>query len=195
MITKFYIKNSMKQINFFFLATLLFSGLANAQITKGNWMVGGSGNFYADIQYSNKDYFSSKTYHYNLNTGIGYFFLNKLATGLKISYEGFTPKYEGPNSSSLYSIGPYARYYFLNPEKNYNLFIESSYLVGAYSSGDFKNESRAFNISAGPTIYFNSSVGIEFFLQYSNFKFREGVSNSAGIQAGIGFQIYLEKNN
>jgi hypothetical protein len=185
----------MKTIKLFFLATLLFSGLANAQITKGNWMVGGTGSFSVDIQYSNIDDSSYKTYQYNLNTGTGYFIINSLATGFKISYDGFTPKYTGGSTRSIYSLGPYARYYFLNPEKNYNLFIESSYLIGAYIDSDFKNESRAFNISAGPTIYFNSSVGLEFFIQYSNFKFREGTSTSARIQAGIGFQIYLENNN
>jgi hypothetical protein len=156
---------------------------------------GGSGSFTSEKQYSTIDDSSYKTYHYDLNTGIGYFFMNKLAAGLKISYEGFTSKYLGGSNMSLYSLGPYARYYFFNPEKNYNLFIESSYLIGAYSSGDFKNNSRAFNVSAGPTIYFNSSVGLEFFLQYSNIKFSEGTSASARIQAGIGFQIYLEKNN
>lgn len=158
-------------------------------------MVGGSGSFISEKQYSNSVESVYKTYRYNLDTDIGYFFINKLATGLKISYEGFSPKFEGANNSSLYSLGPYARYYFLNPEKNYNLFIESSYLVGAYASGDFKNNSREFNVSAGPTIYFNSSVGLEFFVQYSDFRFKEGDSFNRRMLVGIGFQIYLEKNN
>jgi hypothetical protein len=185
----------MKTIKLFFLATLLFSGLANAQITKGNWMVGGSGSFISQKQYSTIDDFSSKTYFYNLNMGMSYFFLNKLATGVKLGYEGFTPKYEGGSISSNYNFGPYARYYFLNPEKNHNLFIESSYLIGAFTYSDFKNESRAFNVSAGPTIYFNSSVGLELFIQYSDFKYSEGNGATRKIQTGIGFQIYLENNN
>jgi hypothetical protein len=186
----------MKTIKLFFLATLLFSGLANAQITKGNWMVGGSGNFSADKNYDTEDEsLSTKTSSYNLNIGMSYFFVNKLATGVKLGYEGFTPKYEGVYSSSNYNFGPYARYYFLNPEKNYNLFIESSYLVGAYSSAGFINNRRTFNISAGPTIYFNSSVGLELFIQYSDFKYSEGTGATRKIQTGIGFQIYLENNN
>lgn len=185
----------MKTIRLFFFASLFLSGLGNAQITKGNWMVGGSGSFISEKRYSTIDDFSSKMNRYNLDTGIGYFFINKLATGLKISYEGFSPKFEGANNSSLYSLGPYARYYFLNPEKNYNLFIESSYLVGAYTNGDFRNNTRAFNVSAGPTIYFNSSVGLEFFVQYTDFKYKEGDTFDRRMQIGIGFQIYLEKNN
>lgn len=31
----------MKTIKLFFMAILFFCGIANAQITKGNWMVGG----------------------------------------------------------------------------------------------------------------------------------------------------------
>ena len=35
----------MKTIKLFFITTILFAIAANAQITKGNWMVGGSGSF------------------------------------------------------------------------------------------------------------------------------------------------------
>lgn len=50
----------MKTIRLFFFASPFFGGIANAQITKGKWIVGGSGNFSSETQYSTIDDFVLK---------------------------------------------------------------------------------------------------------------------------------------
>ncbi len=53
-----------------------------------------------------------------------------------------------------------------------------------------------FSIMAGPEIFFNSSVGMEFLLGYSYSKEDVEQANKEvrkGFQIGIGFQIHLQK--
>jgi hypothetical protein len=61
-----------------------------------------------------------------------------------------------------------------------------------------KGSINTFSASAGPVIYFNSSVGMEFLLGYYSRKEviqQNGdiINHQKGFQIGIGFQIHLEK--
>ncbi len=84
-------------------------------------------------------------------------------------------------------------------DQRYNILAESSYQYGdektvtnAYTTNIASNQ---FTFSAGPVIYFNTSVGIEFLLNYTSFGnnyVTSTRSNSFGV--GIGLQIHLEKD-
>ncbi|MDE3143471.1 MAG: hypothetical protein KGL19_04905 [Bacteroidota bacterium] len=166
---------------------------AYSQITKGNWMVGGSGSF------STK---SNSSSNIQFNPNIGYFFGNKFAAGLKFDFASQDlSNYVQSSSIGLivkrFSAGPFVRYYFLDSEKSFNLFTEGNYSYGTYEMTGYypisNGKNSIYSISMGSVIYFNSSVGIEFSIGYYNINdITLGVNNN-GLQMGAGFQIHLEK--
>ena len=93
-------------------------------------------------------------------------------------------------------------YYFLNKEKPYNIHAEANYQFGNLSltdSPDSKGKLSRFSLFVGPEIFFNSSVGMNLLVGYTNSKRdmndNSYVSNSTrGFQVAVGFQIYLQKN-
>lgn len=172
---------------------------ANSQITKGNWMVGGSGSFSTN----NVSATRFQTTNIEIKPSIGFFIATKLAAGLKFSYisEDLSKFAQMTGSPGLtvhsFLIGPFVRYYFLEPEKMVNFFAEANYSYGTYkSTGIFTisdGKSNDLSLALGSAIYFNSSVAIEFSLgYYSTHDVTYGYNNN-GFQLGIGFQIYLEK--
>jgi hypothetical protein len=180
----------MKPIKLFFIATLLFTGVANAQITKGNWMVGGNVSF----AYSTNDTNSNSTII--LSPNIGYFIIDKLALGSVLNYN--YSKSKNDSGTGLYkssNLGPFIRYYVLNEEKKVNVFFETSYNFNL-QKGDFKND--VFGAKAATVFFLNSSVGLEVSLNYSLNKYKypngsipDGSSNS--LLLGLALQIHLEK--
>ena len=179
----------MKPIRLLFIAALLFTGLANAQITKGNWMVGGNGSFSYTNSKSEQSSSSTKDYTINLSPNIGYFVYDKLALGSKLNYVLSKYYTEQGNSEFTFStVGPFVRYYFLKEEKVTNLFLESSYTF----SIDNKNKNSVFATKAGTVIFLNSSVGFEISLEYLLKKYNSG-DKSSGLLLGFGLQIHLEK--
>jgi hypothetical protein len=195
----------MKSIKFFALSMFLFTVSVNAQITKGNWMVGGNASFSSQETYSNKgmkDNISQKTVQ--LKPNLGYFLIDKFAIGARLGYEGtfFEDYGYGATKSNSFFVGPFVRYYFLKPEKVVNVFVENSYTLGeTYYRGaiEYQNNSRlekTYSFMAGPVVYFNSSVSMEFTLQYSStdIKSEEVDLTNNKFQVGLGLQIYLEKN-
>ena len=179
------------------LVVTFFSFLcSNAQITKGNWMVGGSGNFssYENKNQENGTEIIRKGIGINFSPKIGYFFLNKVAGGTSMTISYTKPKES--ESSIGYGFGPFLRYYVLNEDKQVNFFGEASYTFGETKSGDFKNTSNGYGFKAGSAIFFNSSVALEIALEYSSssYKSQSSGSNSFNnLQIGLGFQIHLEK--
>ncbi|TDT46693.1 outer membrane protein with beta-barrel domain [Maribacter spongiicola] len=177
---------------------LFFTITANSQITKGNWMFGG------DASFSNKERFNNnfkndklKTSEFDIKANAGYFFIDKLQAGIRVGYSD----YKRTNTSSdvnryLLNYGAYSRYYFLNPEKLVNIYLDGGYFFGssAFENGELKDNTHGYSISAGPTIFFNSSVAMELGLNYSSEKFK-GVNDSTenNLQLSLGFQIFLTK--
>ena len=99
------------------------------------------------------------------------------------------------NTSTIFNIGPFIRYYFLNTETPFNLFAESGYKYGSISGKGQITDQRLNTLffSGGPVLYFNSAVGLEFIISYSRTKVVgfTGVNNE--IKFGIGFQFHLKK--
>ena len=176
-----------KSILFFFIA-FIFCGHADSQITKGNWLVGGNANFSLQQEMLNQSNITG--FSINAAPDIGYFIIDKFAAGAKTKLSYRFIKLNGPVDKSTYlGFGPFLRYYFLSTSNRINIFAESAYQY----SVDFKGHSQNdFNFSAGPVIYFNTSVGLEFAFTYDTFKGTiSGPANTFSF--GIGFQIHLEK--
>jgi hypothetical protein len=192
-----------------FFAILVFSLSAQAQLDKNTWLVGGSGNFNS----SKRNYVSytmpttngySKDVTFSLFPNIGYFISDKFAVGLKTLFSWSKGEFfpddpawsGGKTTSTKFSIGPFARYYFLDMTKQYNVLSEVSYQGGTWNSVGTKGALRSFNASVGPVIFFNSSVGLEMLFGYSanSENFKGSYKNSPkGFNVNIGFQIHLLK--
>lgn len=186
----------MKSIKLFFTAILFCSITTNAQITKGNWMVGGNGNLssYETKYINNGSGVINKGVGINISPNLGYFFSNKFVAGLSTNIGYTKPKnYE---SSFGYGVGPFVRYYFLKEEKRVNLFAQTNYIFGETKSGSNKSQSNGYGFKAGPVIFFNSSVGLEMSIDYNSSKLTPNGAESStynNFQIGLGFQIHLEK--
>jgi|JI6StandDraft_1071083.scaffolds.fasta_scaffold119979_2 hypothetical protein len=182
----------MKFIKSLIVTSILFAFSANSQITKGNWMVGGN----ASLSFISSNDNSSKTTILNVSPNVGYFFFDKFSFGTLLNYSNSKTK-DAMGGSSIYknvNIGPFARYYILNKEKDYNLFYESSYNFSLLK----ENKNTEFGNKLGTVIFLNSSVGFEFSLKYSinKYKYPNGIlpdSKSDNFIFGLGLQIHLEK--
>ena len=185
--------NNMQKTILLIIATNFIIYNVNSQITKGNWLVGGSTNF-STIQYSSAASLHYKQTNFQINPIVGYFLKDKFALGLRpsLSYGRATGSNNTVYSSgTVINIGPFARYYFLKPENIFNLFAQGSYGYGTVTGGQ---RSNTFSFAAGPVLYFNSSVGLEFTIGYSTTKSVGFSGNNNEVLFGIGFQIHLEKD-
>lgn len=184
------------------LVTFLFFNNSNGQITRDTWMIGGNGNFIFSNSNTSSPNTKSTSTNLTLAPNIGYFFIDKFAGGLRLSFNRYHIKYGQANNNFStfrnYGIGPFVRYYFLDIDNPYNILVEGSYQFGdekTETTNSTNNSStNIISFSAGPVIYFNSSVGIEFLLNYSS----TGVSGNKGrgdsFGIGIGLQIHLQKD-
>lgn len=175
------------------LIAVCFLFTAKAQITKGNWLVGGSGSFNriktADVKES----------YLQLSPDIGYFFFDRFAAGLKPSYtfDKLTSATSYGGKSWWIYIGPFVKYYFLNAEKQFNILLEGNYQYGfskatAYNSIS-NNKTNKFSFFTGPVIYFNSAVGLEILGGYE-LNYTSNYPQQSKIVISIGLQFHLEKN-
>jgi hypothetical protein len=193
--------NYMKKVILFVIAASFIYSNANSQITKGNWMLGGSASFSSiktiDITGGNS------TSILNISGNVGYFITNKLAIGLKpnVSFESIKTD-NGHLSQNVSAIGPFLRYYFFPFDGRVNFFTEVSYALGvvkSYGNGvsnyDWSNQTNSFSFKGGPAIFLNSSVALELSLGYLSYRvIGETKSGSNTFQIGLGLQFHLEKN-
>ena len=189
----------MKTIKLIFTLTLFSFLTSNAQITKGNWMVGGNGSYSNKESYTNNFNSSKlKTTEIDVKANIGYLFVDNLQAGIILNYLKYNLKNDDSGASNKHWLkyGVYSRYYFLKNEKTINFFLDGSYSLGnrIYYNGDYKDKSSGYSFSAGPTVFFNSSVAMEMAVNYSSTKFK-GINDfiENDLRFTIGFQIFLEK--
>jgi hypothetical protein len=187
------------------------------QIKKGNWLLGGSANFSSSnqelvISAGNQ---KSTFINYTIAPNIGYFLMDKFAAGLKagitkgkadggdLRQGGVIVAGGGYSNITWFDFGPFFRYYFLPMDKQFNLLIEGNYMYGKGDLHPGKGIRNSYSFHAGPVIYFNSSVGLEFVVGYSSEKKKLFQLNSdnldysskiKALQVGLGFQFYLERD-
>jgi hypothetical protein len=191
------------------LCLLNISLFASSQLTRGNWLAGGSGSLYSFNQNSHASApINSVQFKYlnvDISASIGYFISNKIALGLRPAFSwqkgkavGFTGNASGGNTNTKrYEIGPFGRYYFLNINKQFNIVGDVSYQYGIVDFKDTRNgHSTKFTILTGPVVYFNSSVGLEILLGYSSRNELYGPYKEymKGFLATIGLQVHLERD-
>jgi hypothetical protein len=193
----------MKKIFLLLTITMTYS-MAECQLDKGVWLVGGSGKFYSYNESNSSSTLGhdAKYTQIDISPSIGYFVADKLAFGLRPTLSSIKGGYIADGGGittnvQRFWVGPFGRYYFLNTEKQYNIVTDVCYQLGFFGGGLLKGNLSTFSALAGPEIFFNSSVGIEFLLGY-NYR-KEDVEDGnkdikKGFQVAVGFQIHLEKN-
>jgi Outer membrane protein beta-barrel domain len=173
----------------------IFCFKSHSQITKGNWMLGGNTGFSSTNYESNV---GSKSTFIVLrgSPNVGYFFSDKVAAGLRLDFLNNKQKATSTNTSSKYTtmgLGPFVRYYFLQSNSQTNILVEASYQYGTEKGDSWKYKKNTFSLVAGPVIYLNTVVGMEFLVGYFSSKYMDYDGNNNSLQVGIGFQIHLEK--
>jgi hypothetical protein len=133
----------------------------------------------------------------NISPSAGYFLYDKLAAGARLAFDHqYATSGISTSSYSRIDIGPFVRYYFLSTENRVNIFAEGTYLLQLSKlSGEQYGATNGYKISAGPVVYLNNIVGIEFTVGYSS---QQGVVKDGFIntfRTGVGLQIHLEKQN
>jgi len=200
----------MKPILFITIA-LLVTTSSYAQLDQHTWLVGGTGSFYSytDNYSSQQLTQTGKWTNIDLSASIGYFPLDKLCAGIRplfSSTKGSNTASNGSIGTSngyFLSAGPFARYYFLNSEKQFNLLADVCYQVGMNKYIDALHRKGKYNIFSamgGIEAFFNSSAGIEILLGYSkktisiNDNTAGAFNNTkSGFQMSVGFQLHLIK--
>lgn len=186
---------------------VFFVANSYAQITKGNWLVGGNAAFsHAKFKSPDMNLYNSTTV--TVAPNIGYFLWDKFCSGIKISFQ--LNKQDYPDNSTngsisyssktqFYNIGPFVRYYLLKPDKLANVVIEVSYQhqmrKDISPNSNTKQNANMFMISGGPVVYFNSSIGMEFTIGYAHQRFDRNVGSNNYIQASLGLQVHLRKDD
>jgi hypothetical protein len=180
----------------FTLTVLLFTFACTAQITKGQFLIGGSGTYYAS-SYRQTD---AKFRGFELDARGGIFLLNKLAGGIQLGYNynkefgtvEITNQYYEQYDRSI-NVGPFARYYFLNAAKKINLLADASYFRCWSKSGNLYGGSKwktyGYAFAAGPVLFLNPNVSLETTL---NYEYRFEYFPTA-LQVKLGLQVHLSK--
>ena len=167
----------------FLLSTSLY-----AQVQKGNYLLGGNLSFQS-TQYSADE---SKTTKWNVNPNAGYFFIDKLVGGARVSF--IQLEHEGDSFTDIMA-GPFVRYYFLPVDRKTNLFLDAAYLFGSEKYDDFDAVGKTeLGFAAGPAFFFNPSIAMEAVISWRSLKYKnaDGKYNTLGI--GVGLQIHFQCN-
>ena len=177
-----------------FVFSFFFTAASYSQIAKGFWMLGGNGSF--ENSKTNYPQGQIKVTHIRISPNVGYFFVDKFATGLRIDLThtkggSINPPY---SKYTTLQVGPYIRYYFLDADKRFNLVTEAgvSYLTFK-ANDDSRNNSFEFNSLGGAVLFLNSSVGVEMLAGYKAGKSGETVPYNS-LSFLIGLQIHLERD-
>jgi hypothetical protein len=201
----------MKPI-FFITIALLITTSSYAQLEKSTWLVGGTGSFYSytDDYTSQPLTQSGKWTSIDLSASVGYFVIDKLCGGIRplFSFSKGTDKSSTGTISTgkqyYLSAGPFARYYFLDKNKPFNILTDVCYQLGINQYLTAGHESGKYNIfsaKAGIEAFFNSSAGVEILVGYYD-KLVSIEDNTTGafndikkgFQVSIGFQLHLIKD-
>jgi len=174
-----------KNSAFFLMACISFLGLipnAQAQIQKGNLMVGGN------LMDLNASFGDHSSFTMNIVPKLGYFIEDNLAIGANVGLKYVTTKNQG--NTFGYQVGAFGRYYFgkdqVTPLLNHGRFFAE---VNAGIGGD-NSTPVGFDFGFGPgySYFITPNIGIEGLVKFNGIV---GTGVSTGISFGLGFQIYL----
>jgi hypothetical protein len=172
-----------------FAAFLLVSSHSMfAQVNQGQWLVGGSAGFESG-KFGDDE--TNKYTRINVSPNAGYFFIDKLAGGLRLGFESTKVK-SADDANSTFSLAPFVRYYFLDAGEKVNIFLDGSYGFGS-EGGDEKESFNEFAFMAGPAVFLSPNTALEFALYYKSAggDLYGGDDRFNRFGLNIGFQVHL----
>jgi hypothetical protein len=182
----------MKRHLLMVLLTITIATFASAQTYQGQWMVGGNASFSTSKTEDDDD--DSRVTDFSISPDVGYFFINNLAGGLRLSFNSSKVKADD-EAFTFFSAAPFLRYYFLPPAQKINVFGEASYGIGSSDVliGDDKESFNFWSVQAGPAIFLNQHTALEISVFYNSvggdLYGGELRDNTFGLN--VGFQIHL----
>jgi hypothetical protein len=178
----------MKRILLPSVLLLLFYSQSNAQIQKGNIMVG------ADVADILIGLSKGSNFSFTVDPKAAWFIQDNVALGVYVVAGLSTAKDAG--TSVNYGIGPLARYYINDKSievlKHSRFFVEGNVGIEGNNPATGDN-TNGLGIGVGPGIayFITPNIGLEALVKYNGIiGFGSAVTNH-NINIGFGFQIYL----
>ena len=174
---------------FALLAVALFcSAAAQAQIQRGNLLVGG------DIANFNLNLNKGGNFSMRIDPKVAVFIKNNLAVGAYLNLGLATAK--GAGTSVNYGIGGLGRYYIndssINLLRHGRFFLEAN--VGIEGDNPSVGENtNGLGLGAGPgyAYFITPNIGFETLLKYQGIVGFGSRPTSSNLNLSVGFQIYL----
>lgn len=178
----------MKKLIFTIIIGVSLSFGANAQIQKGNVMMGAN---LSDIRFGLDE---PNEFTFNVSPKAAWFVQDRLAFGAEVDLGLATQKGSGTDIS--YGVSALSRYYGVTGAneivRSSRFFGEATAGIQGYnpSGGDSTN---GFGFSFGPgfTYFVTPSIGLEALLKYNGVIGFGSSAYAHNLGIGVGFQIYL----
>lgn len=186
------------------LGVVLISFSADAQFSKGRFLVGGSIGFGFDTEVTENDNNSDTKYQrteFTVEPQFGYFVIDRLAIGAGLSITNSRTNYLSSDDIATRreaTITPMVRYYLPN-----RIFFQIKVPLGS-STNTYDNGSNfskvhygvsGLSLGMGYAVRINNNVTIEPLLQYNFTSYNDKDSSRRYLEKSLdlraGFQIYL----
>src|SRR5215475_2524687 len=147
--------------------SLILVNTAMSQINKGQFLVGGNSSF-ESVSNDGDDFYvvTYKTTTFSVSPNIGYFVISKLAGGLRLNFNIYNQITPVDYNQTDISLSPFLRYYLLSRKQKFNILIDVGY-IHSKTKKKFQavipiEKHSGYNLSAGPSIFLNQHVALEF---------------------------------
>ena len=181
----------MKKITFMLLVSFLcFYSVSQAQIQKGNLLVGG------DLANFNLTLGGGGAFQANLVPKVGFFIKDNIALGGYVNFGLATAK--GAGTTTNYGVGALGRYYVSKSDvdllHNGRLFFEGTVGVeGVSLAGGSNTTGLGIGVGPGYAYFITPNIGLETLLKYNGIVGFGSQAYRSNLNLGVGFQIYLPR--
>ena len=177
-----------KIIGLVIICFAIFTTKTNAQIQKGNILVGG------DLANLNLTLGGSGAFQVTVDPKVAFFIRDNIALGAYLDFGLATAK--GAGTDTRYGVGILGRYYVNDPTVNVlnhgRLFFEGNAGIQGISQSDGSNTTGlGLGIGPGYAYFITPNIGLETLLKYNGVVGFGSQPYSSNLNLGIGFQIYL----
>jgi hypothetical protein len=170
------------------LVVALFFSSAQAQIQKGNVMVGGN---FANL---NLGLNGAKVFSLDITPKAAWFVQDNVALGAYLDLGIQTAK--GSSTTTNYGVGALGRYYTgtdVEVLRHGRLFAEANVGIGGVNVSDGGGHTNGLDLGVGPgfAYFITPNIGLETLLKYKGVVGFGDAGNQSNLNLSFGLQIYL----
>ncbi|GGH15242.1 MULTISPECIES: hypothetical protein [Pedobacter] len=178
----------MKKILASLILSVAIGGTVNAQIQKGNIMVGGN------LTNINLGLDNPKVFSVDITPKAGWFIQDNLAVGGYVNFGLETAK--NSSTTTSYGVGALGRYYTgkdVEVLKHGRFFAEATAGIGGVNVSNGGGNTNGLNLSIGPgfAYFITPNIGLETLLKYNGLVGFGSATTQNNLNLSFGFQIYL----